>query len=52
MIPLGNRHLEPRTLKEHNESVMLANGILTGKEFRALKRKKSRQRKVKLHFSN
>jgi len=30
---------KPRTLKEHNERVLMACDILTGKEFRNLRRK-------------
>ena len=30
----------PQTLRQHNNSVMLSSAILTGKEFRNLKRKR------------
>lgn len=33
----------PRTLKDHNESVKFAFDILSGKEFRRLKRKQQRK---------
>jgi len=43
MAPLQRIESNPQTLKEFNESRLMASEIITGKEFRKLKRKQQRK---------
>jgi len=49
MINYDRREMEPRTLKEHNVRVLIADDIMTGKEFRRMIRKD--KKKTKLVFN-
>jgi len=42
MVPLQRNYFNPQTLREFNESRLLATDIITGREFRRLKRKQQR----------
>lgn len=42
MIRIENKLTRPKTLKEHNESLLTDDNRLSGKEFRRLRRKKKR----------
>jgi hypothetical protein len=47
MVDITREHLQPQTLKQHNNSLLLDDDRLSGKEFRRLKRKR-KNKKFKL----
>jgi hypothetical protein len=38
----------PKTLREHNQSVLVASDIMSGKEFRRMRRKKVKNNSIKV----